>query len=170
MIKKITILLILLFCTASAFFLAGARVNYTVSFPIGLYWTQEKTVETGDLVTFCPPNTDVFKSAREYGFITYGFCANEYGELLKRVVAQEGDKVTLNQNGVSVNGVAIQNTKPVAMQDFPHFKLHNYTLKKGEVLLISDHHPLSFDARYFGLVKATNIQDVVKPIWTKEEA
>lgn len=170
MIKKITILLISLFTLTVFFFLSGARVNYTVSFPIGLYWKQDKQFETGDLVNFCPPDTDVFKLAKEYGFITHGFCAYDYGVLMKRVVAQGGDTVTMNENGVSVNGTVIENTKPYVMPGFPPFQLQQYELKENEVLLISDHHKLSFDARYFGLVRADFIQEVVKPVWVMGEA
>jgi type IV secretory pathway protease TraF len=39
-------------------------------------------------------------------------------------------------------------------------------LSAGQVLLMSDHNPLSFDARYFGPVSEATLRGVVAPIWT----
>jgi len=39
-------------------------------------------------------------------------------------------------------------------------------LGPDEVLLMSDYSPISFDARYFGPLRATTIESVIMPILT----
>jgi type IV secretory pathway protease TraF len=48
----------------------------------------------------------------------------------------------------------------------PVCRLQDYRLAAGEVLLMSDYSPLSFDGRYFGPIPRAQIQGVVQPVWT----
>ena len=47
-----------------------------------------------------------------------------------------------------------------------HYPAKGYTLSDGQLLLMSDHSPLSFDARYFGPVSESQIRGVIRPVLT----
>lgn len=170
-IRFISINLVSIFIVLALVFLFGMRFNSTDSYPIGFYWTTDKSEAKGDLVMFCPPDNAVFKEAKKRGYITYGFCEGDYGELLKRLVAIEGDSITVSEEGVFVNEIKIANSKPFirdsVQQQMPIYRVRDYVLRDGEVLLMSDHNKGSFDARYFGVIKQASIKDVVTPLLTK---
>jgi conjugative transfer signal peptidase TraF len=148
---------------------AGLRINHTESFPVGLYWAVPKHPEKGDLVTFLPPALPVFNLALYRGYIGPGGL-QPYECLLKRLVAVGGDVVTINAGGVTVNGQRLQNSAPhpadLAGRPMPVCRLAGYRLQHGEVLVMSDYSPISFDSRYFGPIPRTQIQSVVRPVWT----
>ena len=149
--------------------LCGARVNSTASFPRGLYWKINAPFKKGDLVIFCPPKNPVFAEAKERGYIGAGFCPGGYREMIKKIVATEGDRVSISEMGVAVNGVLIPNSKPYsedrAGRPMPHYET-DCTLKDNQVLLMSDYNPLSFDGRYFGPINRAQMRSVIRPILT----
>ena len=148
--------------------LAGARVNTTASFPVGLYWQLARPARKGDLVWFCPPPEPVFITALERGYLSPGFCQSGSSPLLKRVVAIGGDRVVITPAGTRVNYVPVPNSRQRAMdpagRPLPDYRLDSI-LPAGQVLLLSDQHAASFDGRYFGPVAATHFRGVVVPIW-----
>ncbi len=152
-------------------FQLGGRVNYTKSFPIGVYWTVEGEIKKGDLVLFCPPKTDVFIEAKKRQYITSGFCESGFGELMKKVVAVSGDTISINHSTVTVNNNELPNSANIGIDKFqrpmPDLLLQNYTLKDQEIFLMSDYNKESFDGRYFGVVDRTYISTAVMPIWTE---
>jgi conjugative transfer signal peptidase TraF len=149
--------------------LAGFRVNHTHSFPVGIYRTVPKAPEVGDLVLFRPPEDPVFDQALSRGYIGSGGFTH-YEMMLKRLVAVGGDVVKIDTAGVTVNGRLLANSKPQAVdlagRPLPVWHLKDYRLSAGEVLLMSDYSPSSFDARYFGPIPRAQIQSVVRPVWT----
>ena len=48
----------------------------------------------------------------------------------------------------------------------PRFQSDRYTLGNAEVLLMSDVSATSFDGRYFGPVNRSQIQTVIRPVFT----
>jgi conjugative transfer signal peptidase TraF len=90
--------------------------------------------------------------------------------LIKQVAALAGDRVTIDQEGVWVNGVALKNSAPRAADDAGRplraYELGDYALGSDEVLLMSDYNPASFDGRYFGPLPRTTIQSVIVPVMT----
>src|SRR5947209_13975027 len=94
--------------------LAGLRVNHTHSFPLGVYRAVPKAPAVGDLVFFRPPEDPVFDQALSRGYIGRGGFTR-YEQMLKRLVAVAGDRVTIDDAGVTVNGRRIQNSKPMAV-------------------------------------------------------
>ena len=50
--------------------LAGARVNTTASFPVGLYWQVARPATKGDVVWLCPPAESVFLAALARGYLS----------------------------------------------------------------------------------------------------
>ena len=150
--------------------LAGLRVNHTHSFPVGVYWAVPKAPAVGDLVFFRPPEEAVFDEALARGYIGRGGSFTHYETMLKRLVAVGGDVISITTAGVTVNGRLLANSKPMDVDEagrpMPQLRLKDYRLAPGEVLVMSDYSPLSFDGRYFGPIPRAQIQSVAWPVWT----
>ena len=149
-------------------FALGARINTTESYPVGLYWTAGDSYQKGDLVTFCPPLSEVVEEGRRLGVLTTGFCNGEHGLLIKKVAAVSGDQVTIDNNGVFVNGVFIPNSKPLQVEGISIAYMNKYTVADSEVLTMSDYNSSSFDSRYYGLVPSMNIKSKVIPLYVEQ--
>ena len=99
----------------AAGYMAGARINTTQSIPVGLYWTTGQPVAKGAYVLFCPPEANVFAVAKARGYIGAGFCPGGYGFLMKRVLAANGDMVSMSDDGVRVNAELLPLSVPLRM-------------------------------------------------------
>ncbi len=168
MIRAFTISAIGLFVIAGCampFF----TVNITPSYPVGIYRNISKELEIGDLVSFCPPANIIFDEALERGYVAPGFCPGGYGLLIKKILAAKGDRVEITPDGILVNGRMLKNTRP-RLQDAQGRALPqacgSYILGEKNVLLASDYHPLSFDARYFGILDVQLIKTALVPFIT----
>ena len=150
------------------FYALGYRVNITKSIPIGVYVVTNKVPEKNDYVIFCPPDSSIFYEARKRGYIGVGFCPKNYGYMMKKIVAVEGDEVTISENGVTVNNVFLPLSIPLKSDrqgnKLPQLNI-NSILNKSEILLLSDVSKTSFDARYFGILNKQQIKNVIKPVW-----
>jgi conjugative transfer signal peptidase TraF len=155
---------------AAGAYAAGARINTTKSIPVGLYWTSGEQVEKGAYVLFCPPQVGVFTEAKARGYIGAGFCPGDYGYMMKRVLAAKDDTVLVADDGVRVNGELLPFSAPrtadAAGRPMPRFQSDRYTLGNAEVLLMSDVSATSLDGRYFGPVNRSQIQTVIRPVFT----
>lgn len=89
--------------------------------------------------------------------------------MLKKVFGMPGDRVVISKDGVTVNGRLIRNSKldtlDPAGRRLPRFRMDR-TLSQGQVFLMSDYNRRSFDGRYFGPIKESNIISVVRPLFT----
>ena len=154
----------------AAGYAAGLHVNTTKSIPVGLYMTTSSPVEKGAYVIFCPPQVSVFEDAKERGYIGAGFCPGAYGYMMKRVLAAKNDTITVNDDGVRVNGELLALSAPLATdgagRPLPRFQADSYTLAGPDVLLMSDVSGTSFDGRYFGLINRSQIKGVIRPVLT----
>ncbi len=152
---------------------AGARVNTTRSIPVGLYRATGAPVTKGAYVFFCPPPRAPFDLARARGYISAGPCRGGYGHLMKRVAAVHGDVVRIADDGVWVNGQLLahsaQRGADRAGQPLPRYVFGPSPLGPGEVLLMSDGSPTSFDGRYFGPIPRACIQTVIRPVMTWDD-
>jgi conjugative transfer signal peptidase TraF len=150
--------------------LAGLRINGSHSFPIGLYWAIGKAAEKGDLVFVDPPALPIFYLAVNRGYLDAGYSPARTCAMIKRLVGVAGNRVTINGEGVEVDGVRLPNSKPrnqdAAGRPLQPYSLTDYILGPGEILLMSDHSAASFDARYFGPISATQIRSVITPLIT----
>jgi conjugative transfer signal peptidase TraF len=160
---------IFLFLSAVAY-AVGLRVNTTKSIPVGIYMTSSRSVEKGVYVMFCPPQVQIFKDAKERGYIGAGFCPGRYGYMMKRILAAKNDTVTINNDGVRVNDVLLAHSMPLTVdtagRPLPRFNTDNYTLNRLELLLMSDVSGTSFDGRYFGPINRSQIVTVIRPVFT----
>jgi conjugative transfer signal peptidase TraF len=148
---------------------AGAKINLSCSFPLGLYWDTGTAAKKQDLVYFAPPTTPVFELAKSRGYIDPNLFGG-YQPMIKRIVAESRDIISVTDQGVIVNGSLIPNTRPLAMdltgRQLPYYRISNYQMLADEVFLISDLNPISFDARYFGPIKKRQIRCAIHPLWT----
>jgi len=158
------------FLLSIIFRLSGIYINTTPSFPLGLYKVVNQPVTKGAYVSFCPPQDAIFELAVARHYINPGDCPGGYGKLLKRVFAQAGDSVSIDQDGIQVNGQLLPNSGQLVLdadgQPLPQFHFAKQRLDVYEYLLLSDTNPQSFDARYFGLIRRAQIKHVVEPFLT----
>lgn len=149
-------------------FLAGYRINTTPSYPIGLYKLNHniQTLETGDMIAFCPQNLGAFKVANERDYLEKGICESGFDPLVKKIVAMSGDIVTVEQS-VSVNGILQVNStlkpKDIDGRDIP--RAESQLIQKGQYFVMSEYNPNSFDSRYFGPIPEGWIYARAEPIW-----
>lgn len=149
---------------------SGARINNTRSIPVGLYWMTSDPIEKGAYVIFCPPPMGVFDEAKERGYIGAGFCPGGYGYMMKRILAAKDDAVTIDNEGVRVNGELLPLSTPIAAdkagRPLPRYQADSFTLGGSELLLMSDVSAISFDGRYFGPINRLQIKGVIRPVFT----
>ena len=150
--------------------LAGARVNTSRSIALGLYWSSDRPARKGEYVLLCPPQTGVIEEARRRGYLGAGFCPGGHGYMMKRILAAEGDSVTIDADGVRVDGALLPFSAPLAVdlagRSMPRLRIDRYVLRASEVLLMSDVSRTSFDGRYFGPVSRMQIRTVIVPVFT----
>jgi conjugative transfer signal peptidase TraF len=148
---------------------AGIRVNTTPSIPLGLYQLTSEPLVKGAYVLICPPPSLVFVMAKARGYVGAGFCPGGYGQLIKRLVAAKDDQVTINAEGVAVNGQRLPLSKPIKLdggsRPLPHY-VKSWVLDSDEVLVMSDSNSGSFDGRYFGSIQRSQIEGVIYPVFT----
>lgn len=147
----------------------GARFNSTRSIPVGLYWATSDPVEKGAYVMFCPPRAVLFDVARERGYIGAGYCPGGYGYMMKRILAAKADVVSVEDDGVRVNGDLLPHSRPSSVDNrgrpMPKFRAVT-VLGTSDVLLMTDINDASFDGRYFGPVNRSQIVGVISPVIT----
>ncbi len=153
--------------TAAVATAAGFRVNTTASAPAGVWRiapVQADEIKRGALVSICPPPLGIVIAMRERGYLHPGDCpATDTTPLLKPVVAVEGDTVTVAPGGpLIVNGKAVPDSAPEA--GMPAWTPGTYTVKPGELWVLSSYSGGSFDSRYFGPVAVTNLRGRAAPV------
>ncbi len=148
----------------------GVRINTTESIPLGVYITANDPISAGAYVIFCPPDNDVFSEAKSRGYIGPGYCPGDYGYLMKKVLAEKNDVISVTDQGVVVNGLTVPLSRPLsadgANRPMPLYRTDHYILSDQELLLMSDVTGLSFDARYFGPMDIKQIDSVIHLIFT----
>lgn len=153
----------------------GYRVVETPSVPPGIWQVTglKGALRRGQFVWVCPPDTGVFKLARERKYIPGGLCPGSYMPLIKPIVAISGDIVALSKTGVGVNNRLIINSAPLLKDDqgapMPVYQAGTYKVAPGFIWLVSHYHPKSFDSRYFGPVRMSQIQGIARPIWVWQQ-
>lgn len=149
----------------------GFRLNLSESIPIGLYRITNKAAVKKAYVIFCPNNRQTFKLARNRGYIDHGICSHSFGYLMKKVVAIAGDVVSVTNEGVFINNRLLPHSKPKLCdglnRDLPQWRVSHYQLQQGEVMTMTNQSDWSFDSRYYGPIRTSQIKGVITPIWIK---
>src|ERR1700691_3998715 len=89
----------------------GLRINTSPSLPMGLYIITADA--DANLIEFCPVEPFATLSIVR-GYRDPGACRDGAAPLLKPVIARSGDVVEVSTSGISVNGVLLPNTAPLA--------------------------------------------------------
>src|SRR5262249_48781103 len=89
--------------------LSGIRINLTDSLPPGLYLITDDL--NAALVEFCPQGIFSAISVRR-GYRPGGICPDRKAPLIKPIIARPGDTVVVSDDGISVNGRQLPNTRP----------------------------------------------------------
>ena len=103
---------------------------------------------------------DVAALAAQRGYLPIGV------PILKRVGALAPQSVCVHEQTVRIDGAAVTG---VRLQDGMVRPLQAWgqcrALVRGEVFLLSDTHPASFDSRYFGPVQVSAVLGIAHPLW-----
>jgi conjugative transfer signal peptidase TraF len=147
---------------------AGLRLNDSPSMPTGLY-VRTSSLSSASLVVFCPAEPFARLSV-DRGYRSRGNCTDGAEPLAKPIAARTGDVVELSAKGMAVNGRLLPNTTPLstdtAGRPLPHWPFGKYVVAPGTLWVASSYNPRSFDSRYFGPVKASQVREHVRPLLT----
>ncbi len=141
--------------------------NPTDSVPRGWYRVSSidnaASLHVGSIVMARLP-VDVASFAGQRGYLPNGV------PILKRVGAVAPQSVCVRAQTVRVDGamVATVRTHDGArrlLQAWPQCR----PLAAGELFLLSDANPASFDSRYFGPIAASAVLGIARPLWTWSE-
>lgn len=143
------------------------EINVSDSFPKGLYKIKKEQYKKNDYVVFCPPYNKYMIFAKEHGyFANYELKCGNTPKYLKKIMGVEGDKIVINEYGVYINNKKVKNSeaykKILSDKIFIDYE-KTIILKRNEYFLMSDYNKLSYDSRYFGIIKDKNILYKVEP-------
>ena len=135
--------------------------NASASAPIGLYRVVPGAPERSALVLVRMPEP-VAKLAAERGYLPLNV------PLIKRVAAIVGDHVCAFKEAIIIEGTVVARRLDLdrAGRPLPWWN-DCQELADGELFLLIDDHPGSFDSRYFGPVSAGNVIGRLVPLWTE---
>jgi len=91
------------------------------------------------------------------GDIIVFYVPEENRQLIKRLIAVEGDKVEIKGGKVFVNGEMEDYVKGVETQSSGEEKYCNLTVEKGYVYVLGDNRPNSKDSRVLGPIQKSRI-------------
>jgi conjugative transfer signal peptidase TraF len=152
---------------------AGIRINHTPSLAPILWRVSphQGPLQRGDIVSFCPPDNAIIRQARARGYLGPGRCLSDTEPLLKRIKALGGDRVSLDDAGVAVNGVRVAGTSVLRTdgrgQPIAQVGPGTWLIDPDAFWAGSTAHPQSFDSRYFGPVPLSSIIGVAVPLLTR---
>jgi len=149
---------------ASFFDLGPAKLVWNASGSVtkGLYRITESPSKAGELVFVQLPEWVAFlASQRRY--------LPKNVPALKRIFGTSGDVVCRFGLNIFVNQnrVAIAESRDGLGRKLPRWSGCT-VLKQDELFLLADH-PNSFDGRYFGIVKASSVIGMARPMWLVSE-
>jgi conjugative transfer signal peptidase TraF len=144
------------------------RIATGDSLPKGLYWLSREIPLRGGIALVCLPKK-IASFGRSRGYLHVGACAGGARPVGKPIAAVAGDFISLGESDVRVNGVRVATSSRPSVDSegrpLPRTPNGTYEVHRGEVWLISVHHPRSWDSRYFGPVSEQDIVGALHPIW-----
>ena len=134
--------------------------NGSDSEPPGLYVRTPEELEPGRLIAFMAPAAAFPYADRHMGYL-------HRIPILKQIAAMAGDEVCTLGGELRIND---RRAGPVFAHDRQGGELPRWTgcrrLDAGEVFVFSDRIPNSFDSRYYGPLKASEVVGVFRPVVT----
>ncbi len=133
----------------------GIIYNISPSMSQGFYLLYNfKTMKRYEIVAACINNNQSQQLINHYKLHEAGVCRNGLA-VLKYVIALSPDIVSIDHQGIVVNGKIIKNSAAIVRSNI---NLHNYQLRSDEYLLFADKVADSIDSRYFGIVHDAQIR------------
>ena len=136
--------------------------NASASAPLGLYWVGRSLPEHGQLVLVETPES-VRALAAARGYLPAGV------KLVKRVAALAGAEVCGLDRAVRIDGrlVAERLARDAQGRPLPVWDGCR-VLEADEIFLLQEGVAGSFDGRYFGPVKRSDVLGILVPLWIYE--
>lgn len=146
----------------------GYRINTSPSYPLGLWRIQPliRDVRVGDRVFICPPDNDVFRTAKERGYLRVGLCFGGFGPLIKTVAATAGHRVEVIES-VTIDDRPLAHSQ-IAKLDGQSRPLSRFTggiVPHGFVFVHSSFVG-SYDSRYFGPIPQSGVLGFAQKVFT----
>lgn len=138
--------------------------NPTDSVPRGWYWVgsidNAASLHVGSIVLARLP-ADVASFAGQRGYLPNNV------PILKRIGAVAPQSVCVHEQLVHIDGALVATTRTHdgrrrPLQAWPQCR----PLAEGELFLLSDTNPASFDSRYFGPIAASEVVGIARPLGT----
>lgn len=144
----------------------GYRLNLTQSLPLGVW--KIVAAENAAYVEFCSP-PQFSELIRERKYLPRGTCSDGLAPMLKPVAARAGDTVTIDPQGVAINGQQLL-TGPVLQTDskgrpLPAIAQGAYRIQPGALWVFSTYNPRSLDSRYLGPIQINTVIAGMNPVF-----
>jgi conjugative transfer signal peptidase TraF len=135
--------------------------NASASVPLGFYRVAvDAPITRGDLVLAHLPEAAA-RLAADRGYVPLSV------PVVKRVAALGGDLVCADSGIVVINDRVAADTLLIDREGRPLPAWHGCrTLAPGEIFLLTENVPASFDGRYFGPISSDLIISRLVPLWT----
>lgn len=149
--------------------LAGFRFNPTPSLPKGLYRLTNMPLRIGTPAFFCLESSEYTRLAADRGYAGFGSCPGGLRPLGKEIYGLPGDRIDMDHGQIRVNGRLLPGSmakdRDRQGRAMPASRLRPGVIPQGKALMLSLHHPGSFDSRYYGLVSLANLRPM-EPVFT----
>ena len=150
----------------------GIKIIFGQSMPKGGYRITGGAAKMGDLVEIHLP-LEWSRYALNRGYVGYNFKGTAERRAIKYVIASEGDLVSIEPEGITVNGNLVPYSKQSNLdskgREMPTLREHERVLLRGEFLVLSHQRDYGFDSRYYGILNHLNAHGRVKALYTFEE-
>lgn len=133
--------------------------NHTGSVPVGLYSLDRSAPAKGDILAIAPRGT-LLATLENHGALP----ANRL--LLKQLAAVNGQTVCRNRTVVTIDGVQAAIAKPATSEGRALPVWSGCRVLAADDVLVLNPHADSFDSRYYGSIKASQIVGVAHPLIT----
>ena len=151
----------------------GLRWNASPSMPTGIWRVAplQGPPTRQQAVALCLPEAAA-RLGRERGYLDYGDCPGQAEMLIKTIAAIPGDRVTVSDDGISINGEPVADSKPLASDEagrpLKSTDKGVYVVANNEVWVISSRDPRSYDSRYWGSVHLSELRGSANPVATTQ--
>jgi conjugative transfer signal peptidase TraF len=151
----------------------SVAVNPSVSMPRGLYLLKPVgDLSRGAVVAACIPNRESSRLYVERGYLPESKrCPSGAAPVIKPIVAGPGDRVTLDDDGVTINGMLVAyseiDDEDSKGRPMPHVSFGDLSLGNDQFFLLATHAARSLDSRYFGPIRDSDVIAQVSPLVTE---
>lgn len=161
------VVLFVVFASAWVIQLMGLMINVTPSMPKGIYIKENAAIQKGSIVAAClAPEFESIGLERRY--LGKGGRCQGIDPVIKKVIAVPGDTVDLQNQFIQVNGIRYD--YPTYQKDSQNRPMLIYPRGVYQPTtgywLIGTQDSRSWDSRYWGPVKSSQILMVLKPVLT----